>query len=109
MKGNWWLSVTPERVAAFRQRIIEEGRDFCHELFMYEEVHLMAAKYAYYILDNPYMDDNAYDIGEKSWATMGIALGEIDETVSSPCVDFDENHRSAEAGKQLAFRLVRRR
>lgn len=103
------LTVSKERIDRFKNKIETEGREFCLSLFMRSEMFLLAAKYLYYTQPGwEIMSDVAYDIEEKGWCVMGQALGEIDDETSSPCVGFDETHRSAAAGIELAERLKRR-
>nr|BFD64800.1 hypothetical protein BdHM001_34810 [Bdellovibrio sp. HM001] len=102
--------ITPQlqkRIDEFKERFQQE-RDFCEQLFQEATVRLMAAKYAYYVHSNPFIDDTAYDIAEKSWYVMGIALGHLKEEETSPCVDFDENHPKAKEGMALAKKLMKK-
>lgn len=96
-----------QRMADFKLRI-EEDRDFCESLYLDLTIRLMACKYAYYICNNNFIEDYAYDMDEKSWHMMGMALGHLTEEDTSPCIDFDEKHPQAEAGIKLAKKLMRR-
>lgn len=97
-----------ERVEEFKKRI-EIEKEFCEELYRHATVRLMACKYAYYICNNNFIDDIAYDLLEKSWYIMGLALGHLTEEDTSPCIDFDEKHPLAIEGKLLAEKLMRKK
>ena len=99
--------VKTNRIAKFKARIEEDGLLFCLELFETATIRLMAHKYAYYVCSNPYLDDNAYDLEEKGWYAMGVALGLLKEDEISPCVDFDPNHGYADKGIELAKSLMK--
>lgn len=94
-----------KRIQEFKERIAVEP-EFCAELFEYATLRLLASKYAYYILDNNFIKDVAYDLEEKDWYVMGRALGKLDEDETSPCLDFDYNHPMAEKAIELANKLV---
>jgi hypothetical protein len=96
-----------QRVIDFKKRM-ETEMEFCEELFKDATVRLMACKYAYYIKNNNFIDDYAYDLEEKGWFAMGVALGHLKETETSPCIDFDEKHPLAQAGIELANKLMRK-
>ncbi len=96
------------RIKDFEKRIKRDGVDFCKSLFEHATIRLLAHKYAYYVESNPYIDDVAYDIEEKSWYVMGRALGLLDEDHTSPCVDFDPQHFFADKGRELAKELIRK-
>lgn len=96
-----------QSIKEFQVRM-ETELDFCKELFEYATVRLMAHKYAYYVCDNPYLDDVAYDLEEKGWYVMGRALGLLKEDEISPCIDFDHNHAFSEKGIELAKQLMRK-
>lgn len=98
---------TLQQIQDFKLRM-ETELDFCYELFNYATLRLMAAKYAYYELSNPYLDDLAYDILEKSWHIMGLALGLLTEDMSAPCIDWDKNHPMASEAIILANKLIKR-
>lgn len=101
-----YINNIPKRIEDFKQRIKAEP-DFCLELFEYATVRLMAMKYAYYVLNQEIIKDYAYDLEEKSWYVMGIALGLLKEDEISPCVGFDEKHPKAEEGVALAKKLLK--
>jgi hypothetical protein len=94
-----------QRILAFCHRIHQDGLEFCEGLFRYATVRLLSHKYAYYVLDNPYVSDTTYDSEEQGWYVMGIALGSISRTDTSPCVGFDYNHPLANEGIELSLRL----
>lgn len=98
-----------DRIEAFEKRMKEEP-EFCQDLFTYATLRLMAAKYAYYILGESFIKDDAYDAEENSWFVMGRALGHIIETEKTdkvtPCVGWDENHPLANDSKELALLLI---
>ncbi len=96
------------RIEEFKERMKTE-LEFCHELFRYATVRLLASKYAYYECSNSYEDDVAYDLGEKSWYVMGRALNVLTEDETSPCVDWDSRHPLANEAIELANRLMRKR
>lgn len=98
-----------ERITDFKKRINEDGRDFCLELFEWAEVRLLAHKYAYYVQSAPYIDDYTYDLEEESWRIMGQALGLLDAETTSPCVDFDWNHRFAKEAEKLALKYSKKK
>lgn len=100
------INSIPKRIEVFKQRIKTEP-DFCLELFEHATIRLMAMKYAYYVLNEEIIKDYAYDIEEKCWYVMGIALGLLKEDEVSPCVDFDEKHPKAADGIALAKALLR--
>lgn len=77
-----------------------------HTLFKYMTLRLMAAKYAYYILSEPYIKDYAYDDDERAWFALGRKLGLLKEDEISPCIDFDFKHPLAEDAKLLGTYLV---
>jgi hypothetical protein len=96
-----------QRIEQFKGRVAFE-RPFCEELFQYATVRLLAHKYAYYILNDSYLNDYAFDIEEKSWYIMGRALELLSEDETSPCIDFDPEHKLAAEGIALALKLVRK-
>lgn len=97
-----------QRIQAFAKRIVDDGREFCEELYHHATVRLLAHKYAYYIKNCHFIVDIAYDGEEKSWYIMGRALGLLKEDETSPCVDFNENHPLAKEGIALTNTLVPR-
>lgn len=92
------------RIDAFKVRM-ETELEFCEELFRYATVRLLAAKYAYYELAKPFIEDLAYDGEEESWYVMGRALGHLKEDETSPCVDWNANHPLAQEGIELAKKI----
>jgi hypothetical protein len=94
-----------QRIEEFKARIAVEP-EWCEELFRYATIRLLAAKYAYYVLNDPYQSDIAYDLDEKGWYVMGRALGHLKEDDTSPCVDWNENHPLAAEAIALAKELV---
>lgn len=88
---------------------IEEDREFCEELYRDATVRLLAHKYAYYVMCVHFIEDYAYDIFERNWHMMGMALGHLKQDETSPCIDFDLTHPLAKEGIALAKRLVPRR
>lgn len=101
------LGTIEDRIEAFKKRM-ETELEFCRELFDTATVRLLSHKYAYYVEDNPYIDDLTYDGEEKTWFVMGRALGLLKEDEISPCVGFDEKHPMAAKGAELAKKLMRR-
>lgn len=95
-----------ERIAEFKERIKTDGSEFCHELFEWATIRLLAHKYAYYVANEPYIKDITYDGEEKSWYVMGRALGVLKEDETSPCIDFDLKHPLAQKGIKLAKELM---
>jgi len=95
-------------VADLEARIEKDGKEFCESLFHHATVRLLAAKYAYYELNRPFISDYTYDIEEKHWYVMGRALGLLKEDETSPCVDWDHTHPAAAEAKKLAERLIRK-
>lgn len=95
-----------QQIKQFETRIEVDGLEFCTSLYEDAEIKLMACKYAYYVKDNPYKKDEAYDILEHCWYVMGRALGDLEEDETSPCVGWDSGHRSAKKGMELAERLM---
>lgn len=95
-------------IVEFQERMKTE-LDFCEELYRYATVRLLACKYAYYICNNNFIEDYAYDIAEKGWYVMGRALGHLREEDTSPCIDFDEKHPLAQEGAELAKKLMRKK
>lgn len=93
-------------VEEFKRRF-ETEREFCEELFRDQTIRLIACKYAYYVESNPFLQDIGYDVAEKCWYIMGIALGHLKEDETSPCVGWDENHPQAKEGIELAQKLMR--
>jgi hypothetical protein len=93
-----------ERIKEFQARFPTE-KDFCEELYRDATIKLLAAKYAYYVLSQPYLKDITYDLMEKSWYVMGRALGHLKEDETTPCVDWDEKHPLANEAIELANRL----
>lgn len=91
------------------QKRMETELEFCKELYETALIRLMAAKYAYYILSDEFMKDEAYDICESGWYVMGRALGILSEDDTSPCIDFDPNHPFAERGMELAHKFIKKR
>lgn len=96
-----------ERIDAFMMRVVDE-RQFCEELFRDTTIRVLAAKYAYYVLCEPYIRDVAYDSLEQDWYIMGRALGQLKEDETSPCIDFDVSHPLAAEAIDLAHYLLRR-
>lgn len=92
------------RITDFKLRM-EIELDYCHHLFHYSTVRLLALKYWYYVKSETIVDDIAYDLEEKSWYVMGRALDLVDKEDISPCVDFDESHPLAEEAIQYANTL----
>lgn len=97
-----------ERIDEFKKRIEVDGKEFCEELYRDTEVRLLACKYAYYVKENPFLEDNAYDHTEKSWYVMGRALDILKEDETSPCIDWDEKHPRAAEAIELANKLMKR-
>lgn len=95
-----------ERIAEFKKRIEVDGLEFCTELFEHSTLRLMACKYAYYVENDSFIKDYAYDLDEKGWYVMGRALDLLQEDETSPCIGFDENHPLAEQGKELGLKLL---
>jgi len=91
------LESQESRIAYFKKRA-ETEREFCEELFRDQTIRLMAHKYAYYVLNGHFVEDIPYDMEEKTWYIMGIALGLLKEDETSPCIDFDYNHPLANEG-----------
>lgn len=102
------METKEERIAAFKKRI-EEDRAFCEELFRFATLKLLASKYAYYVETKPYQDDTAYDLEEKDWHIMGMALGLLTEHETSPCIDFDPTHPMANEAIARAKKLMHKR
>ena len=94
-----------ERIERFKARF-ESEKDFCEELYKDATIKLLAAKYAYYVKNNAYLKDIAYDGDEESWHVMGMALGHLKGDETSPCIDFDEKHPLASEAIELAERLM---
>lgn len=94
------------RIAAFRERALWD-REFCEQLFREATIRLLAHKYAYYVLDNPFVEDRTYDLEERSWYVMGRALGHLTKEETSPCVGFDRSHPLAAEGIALAHTLIK--
>lgn len=88
-------------IEEFQERIKTE-KDFCEELFREQTIRILAMKYEYYILNKTHFKDHVYDMGEKLWYIMGIALGNLKEDETSPCVGFDENHPLSKEAIKLA-------
>lgn len=95
------------RIKEFKERIAVDGREFCLELFNHATLRLLAHKYAYYVLNKPYIDDTTYDLEEKTWYVMGRALKEVEKGCHSPCVEFDKKHPLAKEAIRLAKNLAR--
>lgn len=93
-----------ERIEAFKARM-EVERAYCEGLFHWATVRLLAHKYAYYILGGYYITDDGYDIEERSWYVMGIALGLLKEDETSPCVGFDWKHPKARRALKLVAKF----
>lgn len=91
----------------FRKRL-ETEREFCLELFRETTIKVLAAKHAYYVLNNPYLDDLGYDLMEYNWYVMGRALELVEQDEHTPCVDFDESHPLAKEAIELSQRLRRK-
>jgi hypothetical protein len=91
-----------KEIEVFKKRIEDDGRSFCEDLFNYSTVRLMTHKYLYYILHDAVIDDTSYDFLEKGWFIMGRGLGVLNEDETSPCVDFDYNHKLANEAIELA-------
>lgn len=102
------LGTIEKQIQEFEARIQDDGLEFCATLFQEAELRVMAAKYAYYVSNNPYLDDMAYDILENSWYIMGRALGAIDEDETSPCIGFDSSNKFAPQAIQLAKKLMKK-
>ena len=81
--------------------------EFKHNTFKWATLRLMAAKYAYYILNENYIEDYVYDLDEKEWFKIGRELGLLKEDETSPCIDFDFNHPIAKDAERMAKVLVR--
>lgn len=95
-------------IKEFKERIKKEP-EVCMRLFKHTEIHLMAMKYAYYVVGIPYVKDVTYDGVERSWYIMGRALGILNENETSPCVGFDENHKYAKRARLIAYKLRKRK
>lgn len=93
------------RVEAFKIKMGTE-LEFCNQLFREATVRLLAAKYCYYIKDDQMWKDYSYDVYEKSWWIMGMALGLLNEDEFTPCIDFDIKHPLAQEGIALASKLM---
>lgn len=91
-----------DNISEFKRRVGVDGSEFCHRLFEWATLRLMAHKYSYYVLHDSYLKDTAYDGEERSWYAMGRALDILKEDETSPCVDFDFKHRLANDAKILA-------
>jgi len=104
---EYCLTEFDTRIEEFRKRV-ETEKEFCEELYRETTIKLLAAKYAYYILNNAYNSDMWYDLTEKEWYVMGRALGHLKESDHSPCTDFDEKHPLAQEGATLAMKLKRK-
>jgi hypothetical protein len=89
-------------IEEFKKKIETDGRSFCEDLFQNSTVRLMTHKYLYYILNDQATDDTSYDYLEKEWYIIGRALGTLKEDETSPCVDFDYNHKLANEAIELA-------
>lgn len=89
-----------EHVQDFKERAKNEP-GYCQELFRYATVRLMAHKYGYYVASDPLVSDATYDVEEKGWYCMGLALGLLKDDETSPCVGFDDTHAMAKAGQEL--------
>jgi|SRR5665213_2907856 len=99
--------MTPD-AEAFRKRM-ETELEWCHELFKYATIRLLALKYAYYVESRTIVEDLAYDMDEKSWFMMGRELGLLKEDETSPCIDFDPKHPYADEAIALAKTLKEKR
>jgi hypothetical protein len=52
--------------------------------------------------------DITYDLEEKHWHCMGLALGILNPEETSPCIGFDSTHPLAPEGIKLADKLLKR-
>lgn len=102
------MNSTASRIEEFKRRVALEPAH-CEELFLHATIRLLAHKYAYYILHEPYIKDYAFDIEEQSWYIMGIALGLLTEDQTSPCIDFSYDHPQAQAGIEMALKFTGRK
>jgi hypothetical protein len=89
---------------AFRKRM-ETELEWCHELFKYATIRLLALKYAYYVESRTIVEDVTYDGEEAGWFMMGSCLGLLKEDETSPCIDFDPKHPYADEAIALAKTL----
>lgn len=101
------LGSLDEQIQEFKDRILTEP-EFCAELYEMATIRLMAAKYAYYILSESFITDDAYDICEGQWYVMGRALGILEEDETSPCIDWNKDHPYAQQGIELANKFLKK-
>lgn len=99
------MTPVEKSIKEFKERIDLDGLEFCKELYRHATVRPLAAKYAYYVLDRPYLKDVSYDGSEQGWYIMGRALGVLNEDETSPCVGFNEKHPLAKEAVELSLRL----
>lgn len=88
---------------------LKTEKEYCQYLFEYATTRLMCHKYGYYIMNQPLVDDIAYDGEEKSWYLMGRGLKLLKKDETSPCIGFDYNHKFAKLGIELYNKLPKRR